>query len=56
MALERIKARIIAPHRLIALTDGVYAIAMTILVLELSVPIVIGTAVNRELTHGLLEM
>jgi len=56
MAIERIKARIIAPNRLIALTDGVYAIVMTILVLELSVPIVMGTAVNRELAHGLLEM
>jgi len=29
---------------------------MTILVLELSVPIVIGTAINKELSHGLLEM
>jgi uncharacterized membrane protein len=56
MAIERIKARIIAPNRLIALTDGVYAIVMTILVLELSVPIVMGIAVNRELAHGLLEM
>jgi len=56
MVIERLKARIIAPHRLLALTDGVYAIVMTILVLELSVPIVIGTAVNKELSHGLLEM
>ena len=56
MAMERLKARIIAPHRLLALTDGVYAIVMTILVLELSVPVVIGAAVTKELSHGLLEM
>jgi uncharacterized membrane protein len=56
MAMERLKARIIAPHRILALTDGVYAIVMTILVLELSVPLVLGTAVNKELSHGLLEM
>ena len=56
MAMERLKARIISPYRILALTDGVYAIVMTILVLELSVPIVIGTAVNKEVSHGLLEM
>jgi uncharacterized membrane protein len=56
MAMQRLKARIIAPHRLLALTDGVYAIVMTILVLELSVPIVMETAVNKQLSHGLLEM
>ena len=56
MAIERLKERIIAPHRILALTDGVYAIVMTILVLELSVPIVMGTAVNKELSHELLEM
>jgi uncharacterized membrane protein len=56
MVLERLKTRIIAPHRILSLTDGVYAIVMTILVLELSVPIVMGTAVNKELSHGLLEM
>ena len=56
MTMERLKTRIIAPHRLLALTDGVYAIVMTILVLELSVPVVMGTAVNKELSHGLLEM
>lgn len=56
MVLERLKTRIIAPHRILSLTDGEYAIVMTILVLELSVPIVMGTAVNKELSHGLLEM
>ena len=56
MAIRRLKARIIAPNRLLALTDGVYAIAMTILVLELSVPVVSAPAVNEELSHMLLEM
>ena len=56
MALDRIRERIIAPHRILALTDGVYAIVMTILVLELAVPLVTGTAINKELSHGLLEM
>ena len=54
--MQMLRSRIIAPHRVLALTDGVYAIVMTILVLELSVPIVIGTAINKELSHGLLEM
>jgi uncharacterized membrane protein len=56
MAIQRLKARVILPHRLVALTDGVYAIVMTILVLELSVPLVMGTAINKELSHGLTEM
>jgi len=56
MGIQKLMTRIIAPHRLLALTDGVYAIVMTILVLELSVPMVMGTAVNKKLSHGLLEM
>ena len=56
MAIQRLKTRVIGPHRLLALTDGVYAIVMTILVLELNVPIVMETAINKELSHGLLEM
>lgn len=35
---SRVAARAHSPHRLEALTDGVFAIAMTILVLELKVP------------------
>ena len=56
MGWQQLKTRIISPNRIIALTDGVYAIVMTILVLELSVPIVVETAINKELSHGLLEM
>jgi len=39
-----------------ALADGVFAVAMTLLVLELGVPLVTGTSINSELTHGLVEM
>jgi uncharacterized membrane protein len=56
MAIQSLKARIIAPNRLIQLADGVFAVAMTILVLELSVPIVKGASVNTGLTQGLLDM
>ena len=34
MVWDGLKARTIAPHRLLALADGVHAIVMTILVLE----------------------
>jgi uncharacterized membrane protein len=44
------------PHRLEALADGVFAIVMTLLVLELSVPLITGTSANTELFHKLLEM
>ena len=39
-----------------ALADGVFAIVMTLLVLELGVPVVTGTSINSSLAHGLLEM
>jgi uncharacterized membrane protein len=44
----------VPPVRLAALADGVFAIAMTLLVLEISVPVV--TADNAELTDLLVEM
>jgi len=52
----RYKTPVVAPQRLVALADGVFAIVMTILVLELGIPIIAGTSVNAELTRGLLEM
>ena len=39
-----------------ALTDGVFAIVMTLLVLELGVDHIVKTATNSELLHGLSEM
>ncbi len=45
-----------SPDRLKALADGVFAIAMTLLVLELGVEEIAKTSANKELIHGLLEM
>jgi uncharacterized membrane protein len=49
-------AGIFTKNRLEALSDGVFAIVMTILVLEISVPLITGTSANMELLHRLLEM
>jgi uncharacterized membrane protein len=40
--------------RLTALTDGVFAVAMTLLVLDLRVPV--GTAASAYSEHGLWEV
>jgi uncharacterized membrane protein len=45
----------LSPNRLEALTDGVFAIVMTLLVLGLGVPVFKGTSMNQELTQ-LLEI
>ena len=47
---------LIGSDRQKALADGVFAIVMTLLVLELGVPIVMGTSISSGLAHGLLEM
>jgi uncharacterized membrane protein len=49
-------AAIFTKNRLEALSDGVFAIVMTILVLEISIPLVTGTSANTELLRRLLEM
>ena len=46
----------LSPHRVEALTDGVFAIVMTILVLELSVPVITEGSVHVELGHRLLDI
>jgi uncharacterized membrane protein len=46
----------IPPGRVEALTDGVFAIVMTILVLELSIPVVAGNSTHNELTQGLISI
>jgi uncharacterized membrane protein len=46
----------LSPNRVEALTDGVFAIVMTILVLELGVPIMAGEPSHTELTGRLLAM
>jgi uncharacterized membrane protein len=45
-----------SPARLQALADGVFAIVMTLLVLELGVGGIAKTANNKEVIRGLLEM
>jgi uncharacterized membrane protein len=49
-------ATVFTPNRLEALADGVFAIVMTLLVLEISVPLITGTSANAELIQKLLEM
>lgn len=46
----------ISPERLKTLADGVFAIVMTLLVLELGVEGIARTSINHELIQGLLEM
>ena len=43
-------------NRVEALSDGVFAIVMTLLVLELSIPVITGSSVNAELLRKLLEL
>jgi uncharacterized membrane protein len=43
-------------NRVEALADGVFAIVMTLLVLELSIPVITGSSVNAELLRKLLEL
>ncbi len=45
-----------SPERLKTLADGVFAIVMTLLVLELGVEGIAKTSNNTEIVHGLLEM
>jgi uncharacterized membrane protein len=47
---------VIPPERSKALADGVFAIVMTLLVLELAVPVVMSTGGHSSLVHELLEM
>ncbi len=46
----------VPPERLQALADGVFAIVMTLLVLELGVPVIAESSAHKGLAQGLLEM
>src|SRR4051812_35013065 len=50
------KSRLIEKMRLDALTDGVFAVAMTLLVIDLKLPENFRPASAEELVHGLLEL
>jgi uncharacterized membrane protein len=56
MNSPKYKTALISPERLKTLADGVFAIVMTILVLELGIPIVSEAASENGLGHALLEM
>jgi len=51
-----VSAPVFNSNRLEALADGVFAIVMTLLVLEISIPAITGASVNKELSRALLEM
>jgi len=53
---KRVSATIFTPNRLEALTDGVFAIVMTLLVLELSIPEIAQPSLQVELPRRLLEL
>jgi uncharacterized membrane protein len=55
-AKPRVTREALSPNRVEALTDGVFAIVMTILVLELGVPIMTGESLHTELMGSLLAM
>ena len=46
---KRVSVTVFAPNRLEALTDGVFAIVMTLLVLELSIPEIASSSLHAEL-------
>ena len=46
----------LAVHRLAALTDGVFAIVMTLLVLEISIPEIAQSSLHAELPRRVLEL
>ncbi len=53
---KRVSAPVLTTKRLEALADGLFAIVMTLLVLELSIPVIAESSVNAELTWNLLEL
>jgi uncharacterized membrane protein len=53
---ERVSAAVFAPNRLEALTDGVFAIVMTLLVLEITLPEIAQPSLQAELSRKLLEL
>ena len=53
---KRVSAAVFAPNRLVALTDGVFAIVMTLLVLEITLPEITQPTLQAELPRKLLEL
>ena len=53
---KRVSVTVFPPNRLEALTDGVFAIVMTLLVLEVSIPEIAHQSLQAELPRRLLEL
>ena len=53
---KRVSATVFTPNRLEALTDGVFAIVMTLLVLEISIPEIAHPSLQAELPRRLIEL
>jgi len=56
VSMEKDFNSFLAIHRIVALTDGVFAIVMTLLVLEISIPEIAQSALHTELPSRLLEL
>jgi len=50
------QVEVLSKHRVEALTDGIYAVAMTLLVLELKLPETHGTATDEALSQALMHL
>ena len=53
---KRVSAAVFTPNRLEALTDGAFAIVMTLLVLEITIPEIAQPSLQAELPRRLLEL
>jgi uncharacterized membrane protein len=56
VSIQKGVASFLSLHRLAALTDGVFAIVMTLLVLEIGVPEIAQSSLHTELPRRLLEL
>jgi len=55
-SMKRVSSTALTPNRLEFLTDGVFAIVMTLLVLEISIPEIAHPSLQVELPRRLLEL
>jgi len=56
VSMQKEVVAFLAVHRLAALTDGVFAIVMTLLVLEIGIPEIAQSSLHTELPRRLLEL
>ena len=53
---KRVSSNVFTSNRLEALTDGVFAIVMTLLVLDISIPLIAHSSLEAELPRQLIEL